>query len=52
MTRDDIIDAIAELAESQGFYGRLLHNMSEDLLAELVAQKFNSVLDLVLYIEG
>ena len=61
MDRDDILNAIAELAQSQGFYGRLLRDLREArdenpdgyeaFMTELEAQEFGSTLDLVLYLE-
>lgn len=52
MNREQILDCLQELAQSQGFYGRLLRDMSEEFLSELEAQKFGDMLDLVLYIES
>jgi hypothetical protein len=52
MTRDEILQAIKDLAKSQGFYGRLLRDMSDELLDALEAQGFTDVVDLVLFLEG
>lgn len=59
MNRDEILDAIKELATSQGFfYGRLYTALitgtddAEAYLAELESMKFADVVDMILYIEG
>ena len=61
MKRNDILNAIQELAYSQGFYGRLLRDImelkreNEDsyemLMQDLEEQNFGSTLDMVLYFE-
>ena len=61
MDRDDILNVFAELAQSQGFYGRLLRDLMEmkeyepetyeEVMTSLEAQNFKSSLDLILYIE-
>ena len=61
MKRNDILNAIQELAYSQGFYGRLLRSImelkseNEDsyemLMQELEEQNFNDRVDMVLYFE-
>lgn len=59
MKRDEILETIRSLAQSQGSYGRLLQdleNMPKELyntvMADLEAQNFKDAVDLVLYIEG
>ena len=59
MKRDEILETIRSLAQSQGSYGRLLQdleNMSKELyntvMADLEAQNFKDAVDLVMYIEG
>ena len=59
MKRDEILATIKDLAQSQGSYGRLLsdlQNMPQEMyntiMADLEAQNFKDVVDLVLYIEG
>lgn len=58
MNRDEILDAIKELATSQGFYGRLYTALitgtddAEAYLAKLESMKFADVVDMILYIEG
>lgn len=61
MERNDILNAIQELAYSQGFYGRLLRSImelkreNEDsyemLMQELEDQHFSDTLDMVLFFE-
>lgn len=61
MDRDDILNAIAELSQSQGFYGRLLRDILDckendpssydDFMSELEARHFGSMLDMVLFFE-
>lgn len=61
MKMNEILDAIASLACSQGFYGRLLRDIMDakkndskrynEIKSELEAQKFDSVVDMVLYFE-
>jgi hypothetical protein len=58
MNREQILEAIRDLAKSQGFYGRFLYNIENDpegaerVLDNLEAQNFKDVIDLVLYLEG
>lgn len=56
---DDVINVIAELSNSQGFYGRLLRDISEmddDEFTELEhiieSQNFTSPLDVIMFFEG
>ena len=61
MDREKILTAIAELARSQGFYGRLLRTIEdireadaeqyEELMQTLEGQNFGDTLDMVLYFE-
>jgi len=53
MSADEILDAVASLACSQGFYGRLLDELrtNPDALQVLVDQKFKDTLDMILYLE-
>lgn len=57
MKRENILNTFRKFSCSQGFYGRLLHEIKsnpewgEEFLAELEAQNFRSELDLILYIE-
>ena len=61
MDREQIMQVIRSLAKSQGFYGRLLHDIQElqrnepeeadRLLSVLEVQKFNDELDVILYFE-
>jgi hypothetical protein len=53
MSAEEIMDAVASLACSQGSYGRLLEELRAcpDALQELVDQKFGDTLEMVLYLE-
>lgn len=61
MDREQIMQVIRSLAKSQGFYGRLLHDIQElqkndteeadRLLSVLEAQKFHDELDVILFFE-
>ena len=54
MNKNEIMAAIAGLARSQGFYGRLLEALQDnpEALEHLAEQQFETALDLVLYLEG
>lgn len=59
MKREEIMQAIKELAKSQGFYSRLLHSIEEaaeetrnKFFSHLEAQNFKSTVDFVIYIES
>lgn len=62
MKRDDIIGLIAELAQSQGMYGRLLRDLlelkSEDpetydnAMNELEEKDFKDPIDFIMWYEG
>lgn len=55
MTREEILEAIKDLAKSQGYYGRLLRAIEEEdetILDTLEEQNFNDVVDMVLYLES
>lgn len=62
MKMKDILNAIKELANSQGFYGRLLRDLTElqqndlkqynSIKEELESQNFHDTLDLIMYLEG
>lgn len=59
MTRDDILDAIRMLAQSQGFYGRLLvalNDLDPDdfdrVMDDLESRHFADVVDLVMFLES
>ena len=59
---NDVINILIELSHSQGFYGRLLRDLSEikkyeperfDLIVmEIESQEFTNALDVVIYFEG
>ena len=54
MNEKQILETIASLAKSQGFYGRLLRDLegNDEAMELLVAQNFQDPVDLVLFIEG
>lgn len=62
MKINDILNAIKELASSQGFYGRLYRDLIElqqndleqynSIKEELESQNFHDTLDLIMYLEG
>ena len=62
MKINDILNAIRELANNQGFYGRLLRDLIElkendlesynNIKEELESQNFHDTLDLIMYLEG
>ena len=51
MTKDEILQVFRDLAKSQGFYGRLLRDITEDGLQYLEDQHFTDIIDLILFIE-
>ena len=61
MTMSEILNAIYDLSQSQGFYGRLLRDLIkmkknnpasyEAFKQELEAQKFSDIIDIILYFE-
>lgn len=53
MNKEQIIEVIKNLAYSQGFYGRLLRQITENpsILDELEAQNFSDDIDLIMYLE-
>lgn len=62
MKINEIRQTIKQLAQSQGFYGRLDRSLSElqeedidryeQVAAELESQNFKDAVDLILYLEG
>lgn len=54
MNREQIKQAIEQLAKSQGFYCRLLEDIENDgsILDKLEEQHFNDVVDLILFLES
>ena len=59
---NDVLNVLNDLANLQGFYGRLLRDLSEikeyeperfDLIVmEIESQEFTNALDVVMYFEG
>lgn len=58
MDKEQILNAIKELAQSQGLYGRLYRDLTdgseqaEEMMKELEKQNFKDSVDLVMYIES
>ena len=54
MDKTKILELIESLAQSQGFYGRLLRDINEnpEILDHLEQQNFKEDLDLILYLES
>lgn len=59
MTGEDCLDAIKQLARSQGSYGRMLEQIKqmddesrEELLDTFAAQEFDAPVDMVMWLEG
>ena len=58
MNKEEILNAIRELAASQGFYGRLYRALmdgsveSELFMTTMVEQNFRDTLDMVLWLES
>ena len=53
MNKEEILQAIKDLAKSQGFYCRILQAIEEDatILDKLAELNFKDSIDLVLYLE-
>lgn len=52
MDREQILSVFRSLAMSQGFYGRLLRDLTPEALDYLVSKNFKTELDLILFIEN
>lgn len=52
MNKEEIIQVLQDLASSQGFYQRLLDNITEEDLDNLASRNFKDVIDLIMFIEG
>ncbi len=51
MNREEILNFIEQMSHSQGFYGRLLGEVTEEGLDYLGKMNFKHPLDLVLFLE-
>lgn len=56
MNKEQIWQTLNNLAQSQGFYGRLVHDIEQsgrkdEILTQLEKQNFKEPVDLVLFIE-
>lgn len=54
MNREQILNSVKMLAQSQGSYGRLYSQLkdNEEALQYLEAQQFTDVVDLILFLES
>lgn len=58
MNRQQILNAVKSLAQSQGFYGRLYEALTsgteeaEDALNQMVEQNFKNSVDMVMWLES
>jgi hypothetical protein len=52
MNKEQIMEFLQTMSRSQGFYGRLLENMTDEFMDELVSQNFSDNVELVMYLEG
>lgn len=58
MTKNEILETIKLLSQSQGYYGRLYNrlmendNAAQEWLAEAESQNFQDKVDLILWIEN
>lgn len=59
LKKEQIYETFVKLAKSQGTYGRLLEHLGEldledfnEVMQKLEDQKFNDVVDLIIFVEG
>lgn len=58
MNKQQILNAVKSLAQSQGFYGRLYETLTsgteeaEDALNQMVEQNFKDSVDMVMWLES
>ncbi len=58
MNRTQILNAVSQLAASQGFYGRLYNALTsgteeaEEFMEQMEAQNFGDVVDMVMWLES
>lgn len=58
MDRTQILNAVSQLAASQGFYGRLYNALTsgteeaEEFMEQMEAQNFGDVVDMVMWLES
>jgi hypothetical protein len=51
MNKKEILNFLTEMSRSQGFYGRVLRDLTIEQLDYLEKQNFKEPLDLVLFLE-
>lgn len=54
MTSQELLDGIKDLAQSQGFYGRLYRQIKDidDETIDRIAKQYNDMLEFIMDIEG
>lgn len=54
MTSQELLDGIKDLAQSQGFYGRLYNQIKDidDETIDRIAKQYNDMLEFIMDIEG
>lgn len=58
MNRKEILNAVSQLAASQGFYGRLYEALTsgteeaEEFMQQMEEQNFGDVVDMVMWLES
>lgn len=52
MKKEEILEAIRSLAKSQGFYSRLLEELTDEKLDYLEKQGFEDYVDLIMFLES
>ena len=58
MNRKEILNAVSQLAASQGFYGRLYNALTsgteeaEEFMEQMEEQNFSDVVDMVMWLES
>ncbi len=51
MTREEILDTFRMLANSQRLYGRILRNLTDEMLDYLESKHFTDAVELIMFIE-
>ncbi len=52
MNKEEIKQLLQNLASSQGFYQRILDNITEEDLDNLESRNFKDSVDLIMFLEG
>ena len=51
MNREQILNTFRMLAKSQGLYGRILNNLTDEMLDYLESKHFKDAVELIMFIE-